>query len=125
MAFIKLASSNPMEQNETGIKIIQVSETAFSAQPGCEWAKFESDRRGWLYAHGYRWCNADGDWIGDGHIPAEIEIVPVYDTPTRMHVRIPWKGDIAQIKGKPVENEPSYDHKFPILLARYFMRKCR
>ena len=125
MAFIKLSSSNPRDQNKTGEHIIQVSKTAFSDVPDCEWATFERDRRAWLYANGYRWCDADGNWIGDGHIPANIEIVPVYDTPTRMHVRIPWKGDIALIEDKPVENEPTYDRKFPVLLARYFMRKCR
>jgi hypothetical protein len=56
-----------------------------------------------------------------------VEIVPVYDTPNRMHVRVPWSG---LLKTPPkVEDEPSYggpqNVRFKVLLARYFMRHCR
>lgn len=125
MAFIKLASLNELDQTNTGKRIVALSESAFSSLPNSEWAQFQADPRGWLHDAGYIWADINGDIIGDGHIPPEVEIVPVYDSPNRMHVRIPWKGDIAAAKVKPVEATPSYAVSFPILLARYFMRKCR
>ena len=70
----------------------------------------------------------DGPGAGpDGEIPDSVEIVPVYDTPNRMHVRVPWSG---LLKTPPqVEDEPSYggpqNVRFKVLLARYFMRHCR
>jgi hypothetical protein len=44
-----------------------------------------------------------------------------------MHIKVPWAGDL---KNPPViQDEPSYGPtqavKFKVLLARYFMRKCR
>ncbi|HEY6918146.1 MAG TPA: hypothetical protein VI412_02740, partial [Tabrizicola sp.] len=63
----------------------------------------------------------------DGRIPDHIQIIPVYDTPNRMHVRVPWAGDL--VNPPQIPDEPAYGHpnsvRFKVLLARYFMRKCR
>ena len=69
----------------------------------------------------------EGDVLIGKVIPDSVEIVPVYDTPNRMHVRVPWSG---LLKNPPqVEDEPSYggpqNVRFKVLLARYFMRHCR
>jgi hypothetical protein len=123
--FIKLKSDALADQEATGAAIMRVSKSVFKDSPTSEWKKFNDDTRGWLHANGYRY---EGPGAGpDGQIPNDVEIVPVYDTPNRMHVRIPWAGDL---KSPPrIDDEPSYGNsqpiKFKVLLARYFMRKCR
>ncbi|MFM7334219.1 MAG: hypothetical protein ACKO1H_07375 [Tabrizicola sp.] len=123
--FFKLKSDLLADQVETGEAIIRVSKSAFKDSANSEWKKFNDDTRGWLFANGYRY---DGPGAGpNGEIPDSIEIVPVYDTPNRMHVRVPWAGDL---KTPPViEDEPDYGNsnsvRFKVVLARYFMRKCR
>lgn len=127
VGFFKLKSDALADQVETGEAIIAVAKSAFKDTATSEWKKFNDDTRGWLHAKGYRY---DGPDAGpDGEIPDSVEIVPVYDTPNRMHVRIPWAGIL---KNPPkVEDEPSYGPinsqsvRFKVLLARYFMRHCR
>ena len=126
MGFFRLKSTNLADQRYAGEGIMAVSRTAFNGDPNSEWAKFDADTRKWLHDHHYRYINADGTLIGDnGKIPAEIEIVPVYDTPTRMHVRVPWREEIDEAAQIPVLDEMTYNSSFPALLSRYFMRKCR
>ena len=118
MKFFKLKSEVLTEQRKTGEAIIRVSQSAFQTGPASEWEKFNGDTRTWLFENGYFYLGTD-----DGRIPPEIDIVPVYDTPNKMHVRIPWHGDLEN--PPPVEDERPYNGSFPVLLARYFMRKCR
>lgn len=123
--FFKLKSDALADQVATGEAIMRVSKSVFKTTAGSEWKKFNDDTRGWLHANGYRY---DGPGAGpDGEIPDSIEIVPVYDTPNRMHVRIPWAGDLTP--APKIEDEPSYGNsnalRFKVVLARYFMRKCR
>jgi hypothetical protein len=125
VGFFKLKSNSLADQAATGEAIIKVSESAFKDTPASEWRKFNADTRGWLHANGYRY---DGPGAGpNGEIPTSVEIVPVYDTPNRMHVKVPWAGIL---KTPPiVEDEPDYGPeqsvRFKVLLARYFMRHCR
>ncbi len=125
VGFFKLKSDALSDQAATGEAIMRVSKSVFKDSPTSEWKKFNDDTRGWLHANGYRY---DGPGAGpDGEIPDDVEIVPVYDTPNRMHVRIPWSGIL---KTPPqVEDEPNYGAtqavRFKVLLARYFMRHCR
>jgi hypothetical protein len=118
MEFIKLKSEVLTEQKKTGDAIIKVSQSVFQTGPTSEWEKFDKDTRKWLFDNGYIYTGTP-----DGKIPPEIEIVPVYDTPTKMHVRVPWHGDLEN--PPPVVDERPYNGIFPVLLARYFMRKCR
>jgi hypothetical protein len=115
MGFFRLKSDSQAEQQKTGKAIVKISKSVF--KPNSEWAKFDKDTRKWLFDNGYRY-----DGTKDGKIPANIEIVPVYDTPTKMHVRIPWHADLKFPKGKPKEDVYG-DHN--VLLAKYFMRRCR
>lgn len=125
VGFFKLASNSLADQAKTGEAIMRVSKSAFKDTPTSEWKKFNDDTRGWLHANGYRY---DGAGAGpNGEIPDDVEIVPVYDTPNRMHVRIPWSGILQN--PPVVEDEMSYGPsqpvRFKVLLARYFMRHCR
>ena len=125
VGFFNLKSDALADQVATGEAIMRVSKSVFKTTAGSEWKKFNDDTRGWLHANGYRY---DGPGAGpDGEIPDSIEIVPVYDTPNRMHVRIPWAGDLTP--APKIEDEPSYGNsnalRFKVVLARYFMRKCR
>jgi hypothetical protein len=123
--FFKLKNDNLADQKKTGDAIVKVSQSVFDNSAGSEWRKFNANTRGWLHKNGYRY---DGPGAGpNGEIPDSIEIVPVYDTPNRMHVRVPWAGDLDPTPVFP--DEPTYgglpDVRFKVLLARYFMRKCR
>lgn len=118
MGFFHLNSTQLADQEQTGEAIIRVAKSAFHAGHESEWAKFDTDTRGWLYDNGYRY-----DGTPDGRVPAGIDIIPVYDTPTKMHVRIPWKGDLTGTV-PPLDEQP-YGGSFPAFLARYFMRRCR
>ncbi|MGL4234934.1 hypothetical protein [Tabrizicola sp.] len=122
--FFKLKSDALADQLATGEAIMRVSKSVFKNTANSEWKKFNDDTRGWLFANGYIY---EGPGAGpNGEIPDSVEIVPVYDTANRMHVRIPWAGDLAN--PPKVLDEPDYGigkNRFPVLLARYFMRKCR
>jgi len=124
MGFFKLRSDNAADQTDAGNGIIAVSNTVFDDGPNSEWVKFNANTRKWLFDHHFRYVDGNGDLIGDGRIPSKIQVVPVYDSATVMHVRIPWKGDLAQAAAGPVQAELAYPN-FPAFLARYFMRKCR
>ena len=122
--FFVLKSAALPDQVATGRAIMKVSQSVFTTSPGSEWQKFNADTRGWLHRNGYIYTGPDAG--PNGEIPPTIDIVPVYDTPTKMHVRVPWAGDL---ENPPlVQDEASYGmgpNRFPVLLARYFMRKCR
>ena len=123
--FFNLKNSSLADQKKTGEAIIKVSESVFDNSPTSEWRKFNADTRGWLHKKGYRY---EGPGAGpNGEIPDSIEIVPVYDTPNRMHVRVPWVGDLTPTP--VVQDESTYgttdDVRFKVVLPRYFMRKCR
>lgn len=123
--FFSLKNNSLADQSKTGEAIIAVSESAFDNSEDSEWSKFNANTRAWLHEKGYRY---DGPGAGpNGEIPASIEIVPVYDTPNRMHVRVPWVGDLTPTP--VVQDESTYGNtpevRFKVVLARYFMRKCR
>jgi len=125
VGFFNLKSSNLEDQRETGAAIMRLSRSVFQDGEGSEWAKFNADPRKWLFYAGYRY---DGPGAGaQGQIPDTVTIVPVYDSPNIMHVRIPYKGLLENPPA--VQDEPTYGgtpaNRFPVLLARYFMRHCR
>lgn len=125
MGFIVHKSELAKDHEKTGAAIIKVAKSAFKNTPGSEWKKFDADIRKWLYDNGYRYTDSPTGELkagASGKIPDHVEIVPVYDTPTRMHVRIPWAGDLAK---PPVPKDEPYSDNFKVFLARYFMRKCR
>lgn len=117
MSFFKLKSASLADHEKTGQAIMRVSKSVFQDGPKSEWAKFEKDTRKWLYDNGYRYTGTR-----NGKIPESVQIVPVYDTENRMHVRIPWSGDLEKV-APPADD--TYNGSFPAFLARYFMRKCR
>ena len=124
VGFFKLESDVLADQAETGDAIARVAKSAFKNTANSEWKKFNEDTRGWLHKNGYRY---EGPGAGpNGEIPDSVEIVPVYDTPNRMHVKVPWAGDL---KIHDVDDEKSYGPtkaiRSKVVLARYFMRKCR
>jgi hypothetical protein len=127
VGFIKLKNNVVADNADTGEAIIKVSKSVFKTTAGSEWKKFDEDTRKWLFDNGYVY---DGPGAGpSGEIPDSVEIVPVYDTPTRMHVKVPWAGDLTGPNVFP--DEPTYGPiasptvRKKVLLARYFMRKCR
>jgi len=125
MAFIKLMSNNPNVAMPAGNAIIALSNSVFKTTPNSEWAKFVVDPHQWLYNNNYRYVDKNYVEIGDGKIPPSLELVPVYDSATRMHVTIPWKEALKQAQQTPLQDEPNYQRQFPAILAHYFMRRCR
>lgn len=123
---IVLKDATVASQKKTGEAIMRLCKTVSDPSPGSEWAAFSADPKAWLHANGYVYLGEDA--LPDGRIPASVKIVPVYDTETIMHVRVPWKGLIENPPAIP-RQEPEYGSvpadRFPVLLARYFMRKCR
>jgi hypothetical protein len=124
VGFFKLKNDAIADQAATGEAIIRVSKSAFRDTPNSEWKKFNADTRKWLHDNGYRYEGPDAG--PNGEIPDSVEIVPVYDTPNRMHVKVPWAGDL---KTHDVKDELPYGNtnavRSKVVLARYFMRKCR
>ena len=118
MEFYKLKSRALPDNIVTGKAIIKVSKSAFQNTPNSEWLKFSQNTRKWLKDNGYIYPGT-----ADGMAPPEIEIIPVYDTATKMHVRVPWIGDLEN--APPPAEEPTYGGEFPAFLARYFIRRCR
>jgi len=122
--FIKLKSPLTIDHAKTGEAIQRVAKSAFKNTANSEWKKFNDDTRKWLHDNGYIY---EGPGAGpNGEIPDTVEIVPVYDTPNRMHVKVPWAGDMKTHK---VDDETGYGPtnaiRSKVVLARYFMRKCR
>ena len=125
MAFIKLASNNPSVALPAGRGIIALSESVFNYGPNSEWVKFVDNPHEWLYDNNYRYVDKNYAEIGNGKIPETLELMPVYDSATRMHVRIPWKQTLRDAQATPLHDEPNYQRQFPAILAHYFMRSCR
>jgi hypothetical protein len=125
MALITLPNPNEGIATEAGKKIMAVSESIFQNSPTSEWAKFVVDPHDWLFKLGYRYTAKDGTQIEEGRIPKSLELVPVYDTKTRMHVRIPWHETLRDGMGQTIPVPLHYDGKFLPHLAKYFMRSCR
>jgi hypothetical protein len=126
LGFFKLKSSSLAEQKKTGEAIIRLITSVGDRSAGSEWAAFDADPKAWLSKHYIYTGPAAGP---NGAIPASVQIVPVYDTETKMHVRIPWKGTVdPRPRPEDILPEGTYgtgDTRLPVLLARYFMRKCR
>jgi hypothetical protein len=125
MAFIKLVSDNLSKSLPAGEGIIKVADSVFKSGPNSEWAKFVVDPHQWLFNHHYRYYENSTRMIGDGKIPASLELIPVYDTETRMHIRIPLAKSLKNVPVSEVPPGPLYDGKFEAVLAHYFMRSCR
>ena len=73
----------------------------------------------WLYDNNYSYSGTK-----DGKVPHTIDIVPVYDTDTKMHVRIAYYENLELPHGYVVHDD-HFHGDFNILLSRYFMRSCR
>lgn len=123
--FFNLASAEPRDQAKTGRAIMQLMRSVGDASPGSEWLVFKADPKAWLWKAGYRY---DGPGAGpNGEVPANIKLVPVFDSADTMHVRIPWKDTIdppQQVK-KTDDYGANVPNRLPVLLASYFVRQCR
>lgn len=125
VGFFNLFSDRPADQKIVGNAIIRLCKSVNQATPNSEWMAFKADPKAWLHKAGYRY---DGPGAGpNGEIPASVNIVPVYDTADTMHVRVPWKGLMENPPTIKAESSygPAGPDRFPVLLARYFMRHCR
>jgi hypothetical protein len=120
MGFIRLKSRAIAANKATGNAVIEVINSV--GQPNGAFARFEANPKKWLFDNGYVFADANGRMIGDGKIPADFELVIVKDTANKMHVRIPFGGDLDTDFVPPNE---AYGGKYPVFMARYFMRKCR
>ncbi len=125
--FFHLKSADPRDQKTVGDAIIRVMRTALQDTPGSEWKKLKDDPHGWLHGVGYVYKGAGAS--ADGKAPATLNITVVCDSADTMYVRIPWKGELENIPNNIVQ-DAGYGtlppaERFPVLLARYFMRKCR
>lgn len=125
MAYIKTPADRP-SRIKAGQAIIRLSNSVFktapSGQPPTEWQKFVQDPGAWLYDLGYRLEGPNAP--ADGRIPPEVlEIVPVYDGKQRMHLRIPYAGDLDP--SVPLPDATEYANSFEAFLASYFTRRCR
>jgi hypothetical protein len=126
VGFFYLKSGQLVEQRAVGEKIMEVIKDVGDESPGSEWKAFKADPKAWLS----KYYDYRGPGAGpNGEIPASLKLVPVYDTEDTMHVRIPWKGVLDGFEPDQIpDREPGYGTgraKLPILMARYFMRKCR
>ncbi len=129
MGFYKVKSTDKVDNVFAGNGIIGVAETVF--QPHSEWSKFDADPKKWIYDHNYRYYNDDGTaytkhgWDKPhGYTPDELQLVPIYDTKHRMHVRVPHYDNLENAPAE-IPQEPPYNGGFPAFLARYWMRRCR
>jgi predicted carbohydrate-binding protein with CBM5 and CBM33 domain len=128
MGFFKIKTLDVNDSKVAGNGIIGISTSAF--QPTSEWSKFDADPKQWIFDHNYRYCNDDGSFYTKpgwnkpaGFAPDELQLVPVYDTAHRMHIRIPYKESVSPTPAAFPQSE-SYAG-FPNFLASYFMRRCR
>ncbi len=108
-----------------GEAIMRLCKTVFQSGHGgheTEWQKFERDPAAWLYSYGYRLDTPGAP--ADGSVPPTVlRIVPVYDTPHTMHVRVPYHGNVDPTIVPPDGSE--YGADFEAFLASYFTRHCR
>lgn len=108
-----------------GKAIIRLSETVFKTGVGgteTEWQVFDRDPAAWLYRYGYR-LDAPGVAVNGAISPNLVRLVPVYDTPHMMHLRVPCRENIDPTLIPPSGDEYAAD--FDAFLASYFARQCR
>jgi hypothetical protein len=121
MGFIRLKSRSAAENKKTGDAILEVINS--DGRPGSARAKFKADPKTWLFDHGYVYTERPGGPVaGDGRIPNDLQFVVVEDEANKMHVRIPFRGDVDATFSPP---DDSYGGRYPVFMARYFMRRCR
>lgn len=121
MGFIRLKSRSVAANRRTGEAIMAVINS--DGRPGSARAAFKADPKKWLFDHGYVFTDRPGGRVvGDGRIPDDFKIKIVEDTADKMHVRIPFGGDLDPSFAPP---DDSYGGRYPVFMARYFMRKCR
>lgn len=124
MTFIKTPAERA-DRIAAGEAIIRLSASVFKTGPAnarTEWQIFDENPGAWLHALGYRLTGPGAP--ADGKImPDLMQIIPVYDTANKMHVRIPWTGDLDRTVQLPDATE--YAASFPAFLASYFTRRCR
>jgi hypothetical protein len=109
-----------------GQAIVRLSQSVFKAGVGraeSEWQVFDRDPAAWLYANGYRLLDHPQSPANGAILPNLVRILPVYDTPTTMHLRIPHIGNIDTTITPP--NGDEYGDSFDDFLASYFTRQCR
>jgi hypothetical protein len=122
MGFFTRRIDTQEAQEKTGAAIIRLSKSVFDRSPTSEWAKFNSDTRAWLFNNNFKYSET-----ADGRVPPGLDIIPVYDTETKMHVRIPYHKNLEAAATLPFADEATYGvgDRFSVLLSRYFMRSCR
>lgn len=124
VGFFNLKTNDLAKQKATGEAIMRLMRSVGDASAGSEWMAFKADPKAWLHKNGYEY---DGPGAGPtGEVPASVKLVPVYDTADTMHIRIPFKGVLDPLP--TIVDETPYGNgatRFPVFLARYFMRKCR
>ncbi len=106
-------------EHKAGEAIMRLSRSVFDDSKGSEWKKFNANTRQWLWNNNYKYSGT-----ANGKVPPSIDIIPVYDTETKMHVRIPYYDNLELPHGAVVHND-DYHGDFSILLSRYFVRSCR
>ncbi len=108
-----------------GAAIIRLSDTVFKTGPAgneTEWQAFERDPAAWLYKYGYR-LEAPGAPADGSFSPGLLRLIPVYDSPHTMHVRVPCRENIDTATPPPPASD--YGPSFEAFLATYFTRQCR
>jgi hypothetical protein len=124
LGFFNLKSNQLSKQKETGDAIVRLMQSVGDTSAGSEWMDFKADPKAWVHKNGYVF---DGPGAGPtGEVPANLKLVPVYDTADTMHVRIPYKGLLDPLP--TIVDETPYGAgptRFPVFMARYFMRRCR
>ena len=119
MGYFTRRSETLKAEHDAGEAILRLTKSVFDDSKTSEWNKFNSDTRKWLYDNNYSYSGTK-----DGKVPHTIDIVPVYDTDTKMHVRIPYYENLELPHGFVVHDD-HFHGDFNILLSRYFMRSCR
>ena len=132
MGYFKMESASAAKDLSAGEAIIAVSKSVFNYGQDSAWVPFVKDTKKWIFDQGYRYHNDDGSVSQPqgpgkpaGYAPDDLEIVVMHDSEKRMHVRVPWHAALTKAAAVPVPLTENYSGKFPILLARYFMRSCR
>jgi hypothetical protein len=118
MPIYKLIKQDPVVEQELGKAIFELSRAPFSST-NKTWVDFNKDARAWLNGWGFR--NLDVN--PPAPIPASVDVVPVYDTSTKVHVVIPWWPDLQATPAFVQDDTYGGDHQ--VFMARYFMRRCR
>lgn len=112
-------------QKDVGLKIIALSKGVGVVPETADLQAFKANTGAWLHKAGYRYEGPGAS--PNGEVPATVTIVPVFDTADKMYVRVPFKDDLINPTDIPErETYPRLlDDRFPVFLARYFVRKCR